>query len=86
MASAQDFWDYADKCLEWVASAESDQEQKTLRRMALAWWRMARLTDEGRPLEDLADVFPAYPKSALTDIDYLSANTQPKFKSAQNGR
>ncbi|MGB7040867.1 MAG: hypothetical protein WBD83_14885, partial [Xanthobacteraceae bacterium] len=43
-------------------------------------------SDEGRPLEDLADVFPAYPKSALTDIDYLSANTQPKFKSAQNGR
>lgn len=62
MASAQDFRDYADKCLEWAASAESDQEQKTLRRMARAWWRIARLTDEGRPLEDLADIFPAYPR------------------------
>jgi hypothetical protein len=61
MASAQDFRDYADQCLEWAANAESDQERKVLRRMALTWWRIARLTEEGRSLENLADIFPAYP-------------------------
>ena len=86
MASTQDFRDYADRCLEWAASAKSDQERKTLRRMALAWWRIAGLTEEGRSSENLADIFPRYPNAALTEINHLSRDTQPKSKSRQNGR
>jgi hypothetical protein len=55
MASAQD---YADKCLEWAAAAASDQDRQILRRMALAWWRITRLTEEGQSLENLTDIFP----------------------------
>jgi hypothetical protein len=61
MASVQDFRDYADKCLEWAAIAGSDQERNIMRRMALTWWRIARLTEEGRSLADLAEVFPPSP-------------------------
>jgi hypothetical protein len=53
MASAQDFREYADKCLEWAAAAESDQERSLLRQMAHTWWRIAILTEEGRSLENL---------------------------------
>ena len=49
MASAQD---YADKCLEWAAAAASDQDRQILRRMALAWWRITRLTEEGQSLDE----------------------------------
>jgi hypothetical protein len=49
-ASAQEILDYADQCLEWAARAESDQERKMPRRMALTLWRIARLTEEGRSL------------------------------------
>ena len=58
MASTQDFRDYADRCLEWAASAESDQERKTLRRMALAWWRIAGLTEEGSLVGELGRYIP----------------------------
>jgi hypothetical protein len=61
MASAQDFRDYADKCLERARYAESEKERKIFQRMAATWWRIARLTDEGRSLEDLNDIFGAHP-------------------------
>ncbi len=60
MASAQDYRDYADEHLEWARSAKSEQERMIFRQMALTWWNIARLTEEGRSLENLADVFPAH--------------------------
>lgn len=68
MSSAQEFRDYADKCLELPATANSEQERNILRRMALTWWRIARLTEEGRSSENLADIFPACPfEPSVTD-------------------
>jgi hypothetical protein len=61
MASAQDFRDYADTCLEWAHAAPCEQERNIMRRMALTWWRIARLTEEGRSLQDLDDIFPPSP-------------------------
>jgi hypothetical protein len=58
MASAQDFRDYADECLVWARTAKSDRERKIFRQMALTWWNIARLTEEGRSLENFADIFP----------------------------
>jgi len=61
MASVQDFRAYAAKCLEWASQAESDEERNVMREMALTWWRIARLTEEGRSLQNLEDIFPRYP-------------------------
>lgn len=57
MASAQDYRDYADECLDWARTAKSDQERKIFRQMAMTWWNIARLTEEGRSLENIADIF-----------------------------
>jgi hypothetical protein len=71
MATAQDFRDYADGCLKWAAAAESDQEKNIMRRMALTWCRIARLTEEGCSLGNLADIFP--PSRRETDIPHRTA-------------
>jgi hypothetical protein len=67
MASAQDFRDYADECLEWARTAKSDQERRIFRQMAYTWWNIARLTEEGRSLENLADIFPILVSTAESD-------------------
>lgn len=64
MASAHDFRDYADECLEWARTAKSDQERRIFRQMAVTWWNIARLTEEGRSLENLADIFPVLGSTA----------------------
>jgi hypothetical protein len=69
MASGQDFRDYADECLEWAKTAESDRERKIFRQMATTWWNIARLTEEGRSLENLADIFPVLGSRADTGND-----------------
>jgi hypothetical protein len=60
MACAQDFRDYADECLEWARTANSERERRIFRQMALTWWNIARLTEQGRSLENLADIFPVH--------------------------
>jgi|HubBroStandDraft_6_1064221.scaffolds.fasta_scaffold676270_1 hypothetical protein len=67
MASAQDFLDYADECLEWSKTAKSDRERKIFRQMAATWWNIARLTEHGRSLENLADIFPVHVSTAEND-------------------
>jgi hypothetical protein len=67
MASAQDFRDYADECLEWSKTAKSDRERKIFRQMAETWWNIARLTEQGRSLENLADIFPVLVSTAEND-------------------
>jgi hypothetical protein len=69
MASAQDFRDYADKCLEWSQTAMSDRERKIFRQMAATWWNIARLTEQGRSLEDLADIFPVLVSTAENECN-----------------
>jgi hypothetical protein len=32
--------------------------------MAVTWWNIARLTEEGRSLENLADIFPVLGSTA----------------------
>jgi hypothetical protein len=58
MVSAQDYRAYADECLDWARTAKTDQERKIFRQMAMTWWNIARLTAEGRSLENIADIFP----------------------------
>ena len=67
MASAQDFRDYADECLEWSKTAKSDRERKIFHQMAATWWNIARLTEHGRSLENLADIFPVHVSTAEND-------------------
>ncbi len=68
MASAQDYRDYADECLEWAKTAKSDQERRIFRQMAITWWNIARLTEQGRSLEKLADIFPVLVSTADSDF------------------
>ena len=35
--------------------------------MAAAWWNVARLTEQGRSLENLADIFPVLVSTAEKD-------------------
>lgn len=67
MASPQDFRDYAGECFEWAKTAKSDQERKIFRQMAMTWWNIARLTEEGRSLENLVDIFPVLVSTADSD-------------------
>jgi hypothetical protein len=67
--TAQDYRDYADECLGWAKTAKSDQERRIFRQMAATWWNIARLTEEGRPLENLAEVFPVHRLAVHDDSD-----------------
>ncbi|MGA9891111.1 MAG: hypothetical protein WBQ55_01810 [Xanthobacteraceae bacterium] len=37
------------------------------RQMAATWWNIARLTEQGRSLENLADIFPVLVSTAEND-------------------
>jgi hypothetical protein len=67
MASAQDFRDYADECLSWAKTAKSDHERRIFRQMARTWRNIARLTEDGRSGENLADIFPVFVSAAGSD-------------------